>query len=43
MVTLVDEKGRETKCKVIKQCSEWNEAETVYPLGRYSMAPSLVA
>lgn len=43
MITLIDDKGKETKCKVIKQVSEWNNAETVYPLGRYSMAPTLRA
>lgn len=43
MITLVDEKGRETKCRICKQVSEWSKAETVYPLGRYSMAPILAA
>lgn len=43
MVTLKDDKGQETKCRVNKQVSEWNNAETVYPLGRYSMAPALRA
>lgn len=43
MITLVDEKGKEIKCRICKQVSEWNKAETVYPLGRYSMAPSLTA
>lgn len=42
-VTLIDEKGKETKCRIIKQVSEWNKAETVFPLGRYSMAPVLRA
>lgn len=41
-VTITD--GKETKtCRIIKQVSEWNGAETVHPLGRYSMAPSLSA
>lgn len=41
-ITLTD--GKQTiKCKVIKQVSEWNKAETIYPLGRYSMAPVLTA
>ena len=31
------------KCRINKQVSEWCGAETVYPLGRYSMAPSLTA
>ena len=41
-VTITD--GKETKtCRIIKQVSEWNGAETIHPLGRYSMAPSLSA
>ena len=43
MITLVDAKGKEIKCRICKQVSEWHKAETVYPLGRYSMAPSLTA
>ena len=43
MITLVDERGKEIRCKVIRQISEWNHAESVFPLGRYSMAPTLVA
>lgn len=42
-ITLIDEKGNEKKCRIIKQISEWNNAETVKPLGSYSMAPSLIA
>jgi hypothetical protein len=48
-ITLMDERvkasnGTETiKCRVNKKVSEWNNAETVYPLGRYSMCPSLTA
>lgn len=42
MVTLTD--GKETiKCRINKKISEWNKAETVFPLGRYSMAPVLSA
>ena len=41
-ITISD--GKETKkCRVSKQVSEWNNAETIYPLGQYSMSPSLVA
>ena len=41
-VTLTD--GKEVKrCRINKQVSEWRNAETVYPLGQYSMAPSLSA
>ncbi len=32
----------ETK-RIIKQVSEWRDAESVYPLGNYSMAPILSA
>ena len=31
------------KCRVIKKVSEYRNAETIFPLGQYSMAPSLVA
>lgn len=41
-ITLTD--GKETlKCRVSKQVSERRNAETVFPLGRYSMAPMLTA
>ena len=41
-VTLTD--GKETKrCKISKAISEYRGAETVHPLGSYSMAPSLCA
>jgi len=41
-VTVTD--GRETKtCRISKKVSEWNGAETVMPLGNYSMAPTLSA
>lgn len=41
-ITLTD--GEKTiKCRICKQVSEWNGTETVHPLGRYSMAPSLHA
>ena len=42
-ITIVDEHGEKLNRKIIKTVSEWNKAETVYPLGRYSMAPSLTA
>lgn len=41
LVTLKDEKGTEIKCKANTKIDPWNE--TVYPLGRYSMAPILRA
>ena len=41
-ITITD--GKEVKtCRINKQISEWNGTETVHPLGRYSMAPSLHA
>ena len=40
-VTLTD--GKKTqKCRISK-VSEFHGAETVHPLGQYSMAPSLIA
>lgn len=30
-------------CKIIKQLSEWEQAETIYPMGKYSMCPILRA
>ena len=41
-ITLDD--GTETiKRRIVKKVSEWRDAETVYPLGQYSLAPSLTA
>ena len=31
------------KCRINKKISEYSGSETVYPFGRYSMAPSLSA
>lgn len=31
------------KCRISKDVSEYRNAETVYPLGKYSMCPSLTA
>ena len=42
-VTLIDEKGAETKCRIIKGLSEMDGREAVRPLGTYSMAPVLRA
>ena len=42
--TITISNGKEVKkCRVIKKISEYRNAETIYPLGQYSMAPSLVA
>lgn len=35
--------GEIKKCRINKLISEYNNAESVYPLGKYSMAPILVA
>lgn len=41
-VTITD--GKEVKrCRIVKQDSLYRGAETIFPLGRYSMAPSLTA
>ena len=41
-ITITD--GKETlKLRVIKKVSEYRNAETVFPLGQYSMAPMLSA
>ena len=41
-ITISD--GEKTlKCRVIQKVSEYRGAETIYPLGQYSMAPSLTA
>lgn len=41
-ITITD--GKETKtCRVSKAATQYRNAETIYPLGQYSMAPSLCA
>lgn len=41
-ITVTD--GREQKTlRIIKKLSEWNNTESVYPLGKYSMCPVLRA
>lgn len=41
-ITITD--GKETKiCRINKMYSEYRNAETIFPLGRYSMAPILSA
>lgn len=42
-VTLTDDLGEVKTCRISKQTSEWCKAETVYPLGKYSLCPSLSA
>ena len=41
-ITITD--GKETKkCRINKAISEYRNAETIFPLGRYSMCPVLSA
>ena len=41
-ITITD--GRETKkCRIIKNLSEYRKAESIYPLGQYSMCPIISA
>lgn len=42
-VTLTDDHGKTKTCRISKKSSEWCKAETVYPLGQYSLCPSLSA
>ena len=41
-ITLNDGR-KDIRCRVNKQISEYRDAETVFPLGRYSMSPVLSA
>lgn len=41
-ITITDGKQIQ-KCRVSQKASEYRNAETIYPLGQYSMAPSLTA
>ena len=41
-ITISDDE-KTLKCRVIQKVSEYRGAETIYPLGQYSMAPSLTA
>lgn len=43
-ITLKDMDTKEVKtCRVNKKVSEWNNSETIYPTGHYSMCPTLTA
>lgn len=42
-ITLKDEYGKETKHRISKLYSEHRKAETILPLGNYSMCPMLSA
>jgi hypothetical protein len=43
IVVLEDSKAEAKSLRINAKLSEYNGAETVFPLGRYSMAPTLVA
>ena len=41
-ITITD--GAEVKkCRISRRASEYRNADTIYPLGQYSMCPSLTA
>lgn len=42
-ITAEDDKGNVKKYRISKKFSEYRNAETVLPLGNYSMAPMLTA
>lgn len=42
-ITVCDEWGKKTTLRINKEVSAGRNAETVFPLGRYSMAPVLTA
>lgn len=43
-ISIKDMHSKEVKtCRVNKKVSEWNGAESIYPLGHYSMCPTLRA
>ncbi len=42
MITIADGENVQ-KCRICQKVSEYRGAETVYPFGQYSMAPSLTA
>lgn len=42
-ITVLSDDGKTKTLRICKDVSEWMNAETVYPLGKYSMSPSLTA
>ena len=42
-VTAVNEKGETSKFRISKKFSDYRNAETIFPLGRYSMCPIISA
>lgn len=39
----ISDREKVQKCRINKKISAYRNAETVYPLGQYSMCPSLTA
>ena len=39
----IQNKDEIRKCRIIKDLTEWNKAESVRPYGKYSMYPCLTA
>jgi hypothetical protein len=42
-ITLKSTRGEQITCRINKKITAWSNAETVLPLGNYSMAPMLKA
>jgi hypothetical protein len=42
-VTAIDKYGEEKRYRIIKKLSEYRNAETILPEGRYSMCPTISA
>lgn len=39
----IQNKDEVRKCRIIKDLTEWNKAESIRPYGNYSMCPCLTA
>ena len=42
-ITLASDRNEVIRCRINKQVSEYRNAESVFPLGKYSMCPILSA
>lgn len=42
-VTIKDKNGNITNCRINKKVSEYRNAESIFPMGKYSMCPILSA
>ena len=42
-ITVINDSNEVQKLRIIKKMTEWNNAETVLPWGKYSMAPIITA